>query len=229
MLSVWQHFPAYYRSLTRSKIFNRPSGPSLICIFLAIYDYIDYRKSHVSSCDRILNSFYSKAFQSRKRLLIVQCSAGRKYNHLISYARYRVPLLQETETNLKESSSYVVFVIHLPRHHIDTSVFGLQGGQWLSAHIDDLRESNIAPYVAMGKRISDLLCDLKSGESLSSSLLYQQLHSCIQTAASRLHKSEEQPSTRSVQRINILLDLIPKSSAQSGGKCMCASIYVPLR
>ena len=179
-----------------------------------------------------MNSFYSEAFQSRKRLLIVQCSAGRKHNNLISYARYRVPLLQETVTHLKEPSSYVVFVIHIPRHHIDTSVFGLQGGQWLSAHIDDLRESNIAPYVAMGKRISDLLCNpesLKSGESLSSSLLYQRLHSCIQTAASRLHKSEEQPSTRSVQRINILLDLIPKSSAQSGGTCMCACIYVPLR
>ena len=115
---------------------------------------------------------------------------------------------------MKEPSFYVVFVIHIPRHHVDTTVFGLQGGQWLSAHIDDLRESNIAPYMAMGKHISDLLCDpesLKSGKSLSSSLLYQRLHKCIPAAASRLQKSEEQPSTRSVQRISILLDLIPKS------------------
>ena len=169
------------------------------------------------------NPFYSEAFESRKRLLIVQCTTGSKQNHLISYARYRVPLLQETVTHKKDASSYVVFVIHIPRCHTDTSVVGLQGGQWLSAHIDDLRESSIAPYVAMGKHISDLLCDpesLTSGKFLSSSQLYHRLHSCIQTAASRLHESEEQPSTRSEQRINILLDLIPKSSAQSAGTFM---------
>ena len=94
-------------------------------------------------------SFHSEAFESRKRLLIIQCRAGSKHNHLISYARYRVPLLQETVTHKKDPNSYVVFVTHIPRRHIDTSVVGLQGGQWLSAHIDDLRESNIAPYVAM--------------------------------------------------------------------------------
>ena len=196
------------------------------------FDYIDYRKFHVSSCNITLlftNFFYySKAFKSGKRLLIVQCNAGRKHNHLISYARHRVPLLQETVTHLKEPSFYVIFVIHIPRHHIDTTVFGLQGGQWLSAHIDDLRESNIAPYMAMGKHISDLLCDpesLKSGKSLSSSLLYQRLHNCIPAAASRLQKSEEQPSTRSVQRISILLDLIPKSPR---GNYMYVCMYIPL-
>ena len=113
------------------------------------FDYIDYRKFHVSSCNITLlfmNFFYSKAFQAGKRLLIVQCNAGRKHNHLISYARHRVPLLQETVTHLKEPSSYVVFVIHIPHHHIDTTVFGLQGGQWLSAHIDDLRERHLQMY-----------------------------------------------------------------------------------
>ena len=199
-----------------------------MCMFLG---FDSYKMLNGSDCNFFCESFHSEAFESRKRLLIIQCRAGSKHNHLISYARYRVPLLQETVTHKKDPSSYVVFVTHIPRRHIDTSVVGLQGGQWLSAHIDDLRESNIAPYVAMGKHISDLLCNpefLTSGKSLSSSPLYQRLHSCIQTAASRLHESEEQPSTRSVQRINILLDLIPKSSAQSAGTCMCVCVHLPL-
>ena len=166
---------------------------------------------------------FSEALESRKRLLIVQCSAGRKYDHLIAYARYRVPLLQETVTPQRDPTSLVVFIIYIPRRHIDTSLVGLQGGHWLSAHIDDLREGSVATFSAMGKHISELLCScesLTSGKYHYSMPLYQRLHSCIQTAASRLHESEEQPSARSTQRISILLDLIPKTETQSAGHGM---------
>lgn len=168
--------------------------------------------------------YLSEVFESRKRLLLIQCGAGRKYDHLIAYARYRVPLLQETITRQKDPTCLVVFVIYIPRRQIDTSLVGLQGGHWLSAHIDDIREGTIETFSAMGKHISELLCDhesLTSGKVLYSMPLYQRLHSCIQTAASRLHESEEKPSARSTQRINILLDLIPKAAAQSTKHGMC--------
>lgn len=159
--------------------------------------------------------YLSEVFESRKRLLLIQCSAGRKYDHLIAYARYRVPLLQETITRKKDPTCLVVFIIYIPCYQIDTSLVGLQGGHWLSAHIDDIREGTIETFLAMRKDISEVLCEhesLTSGKVLYSMPLYQRLHNCIQTAASHLHESKEKPSARSTQRINILLDLIPEAA-----------------
>lgn len=74
-----------------------------------------------------------------KRLLIIQCAKGHEHTDLIACARYRV--MDERKSDKRQGDTHVVFIVQLPRFSGGTSFAAFQGGQWISAHIDDLHVS----------------------------------------------------------------------------------------
>lgn len=81
-------------------------------------------------------------------MLIIQCDSGHLYGDLIACARYRVDDEREKALLLRKSDygvTHVLFIVHLPRKELETrksgsSFVGFQGGAWISAHIDDIRQ-----------------------------------------------------------------------------------------
>ncbi len=82
------------------------------------------------------------------KLLIIQCDSGHLYGDLVACARYRVD--DEREKALRQRRphhgvTHVLFIVNLPRNKSDTGrsgskMVGFQGGAWISAHIDDIRQ-----------------------------------------------------------------------------------------
>ncbi|XP_077980164.1 E3 ubiquitin-protein ligase rnf213-alpha-like [Glandiceps talaboti] len=123
-----------------------------------IYDVAD----HLGLAGKVLlkNNVFLQAFQTEQqftrtvrdfftdsnlslmeRLLLVQCDSGDENTNLIACSRYIVQ--DERAQAIKQNKglwqpAHVVFIIQLPR--IAGGCFdGLQGGKWLSVHIDELR------------------------------------------------------------------------------------------
>lgn len=174
-------------------------------------------------------------------MLIVQCESGHLDGDLIACARYRIidertkaiekyknaenggQLVVDGERSmLNDGKSHVLLIIHLPRQAIATSFVGFQSDPWISAHIDELRESGddtINPFTANGKTISSLFFCMSSqllaaGSEMAQPLqhprlnLLKCLHRCIQPAVCKIASGKT--SRRGYDQVEILVDLIPK-------------------
>ena len=73
------------------------------------------------------------------RLLIIQCTKADENIDLIACARYRV--MDERKKKETNGVTHILFIVQLPRVNGGTSFSSFQGGQWVSAHIDDLHVS----------------------------------------------------------------------------------------
>ena len=73
------------------------------------------------------------------RLLIIQCTKADENIDLIACARYHV--MDECKKKETNGVTHIVFIIQLSRVIGGTSFSSFQGGQWVSAHIDDLHVS----------------------------------------------------------------------------------------
>jgi len=132
---------------------------------------------------------------------------------------------------------HVVFVVQLPRKSGGTNFVGFQGGNWISAHLDDLRaqkENEISFQNAIELSISEIFSSTYqqipselSEQNLDSSQVTEQsqqslfseiqpfkfnanrrLRDLIQMACSFLY-DKELNRQRTTERINILTDLVP--------------------
>lgn len=184
----------------------------------------------------LLFSTYSSAFEngSDHTLLLIQCDSGHLNGDLIAYARYRIYDLRAKAIEKQCSTTHVLFIIHLPRKTPTSSFVGFQGTPWICYHLDDLQECDEELFSlqdALLKPISelfysdsfksefifpDLLTDLEDQNSANGEVNknspYQcrRLHNCIQAAASKLRDTEDS-SERATQRIETLLQVLPKS------------------
>ena len=168
---------------------------------------------------------------------MIQCDSGHMAGDLIACARYRIYDLRATAA--QNLTTYVLFVIHLPRSNINCSFVGFQGDPWVSFHIDDIRPINdvsISVSQAVTMAISEVFVGKCNGEEfghsceegdLSSlepvdnknvciieSLSYGRLHGCIQAAASKLKDTTK----RCTERLSSLVCLIPKVSPNQQGE-----------
>lgn len=110
--------------------------------------------------------------------------------------------------------------------------FVLFPGVWLSVHIDDLRDTedmSLNLSVFCGMPISKLVPPAQSGietcESVNAQALTETAHlhslslvrSCVQKAVGLLRDPNDLTS-RSMQRMNILLGLLGENHGETGGK-----------
>lgn len=75
-------------------------------------------------------------------LLIIQSDSGHIYGDLIACSHYRIEDEREKAKKHTASRTHVLFIIHLPHKYDSTtrsSFVGFQGGNWIYAHIDDIR------------------------------------------------------------------------------------------
>ncbi|XP_052426303.1 E3 ubiquitin-protein ligase rnf213-beta [Carassius gibelio] len=152
-------------------------------------------------------------------------------NELIASAKY-CTMNEMLSLKSDECNFYTVFITKLTRigEHCRTSsnkYIGFQGGVWLSAHIDDLRDSsdmtlNLKAFsgIPISKLISQKVqSDVNESEEIDTSGPESEkgdsvhlhslslLRSCTQKAVSLLRDAGKKTS-RSVERINILFGLL---------------------
>lgn len=176
--------------------------------------------------------------------MIIQCDSGLMTGDLIACARYRIYDLK-AKAVAKETTTHVLFVIHLPRNKNNSSFVGFQGDPWVSFHIDDLRPTSdvsISVKDAISMKISELFIgnrhkdssedELDLPEDVSSienepielqrfsdierkTTCNRRLHGCIQAAASKLKDT----TRRCTERLTLLVRLIPEVSSNQRGEC----------
>ncbi|XP_077981891.1 E3 ubiquitin-protein ligase rnf213-alpha-like [Glandiceps talaboti] len=87
---------------------------------------------------------YFNVVSSKEKVLLIQCAMGNENINLIACSRYilldeRAEAAKRVAESGKLMSTHVVFIIQLP--YIAGGCFdGFQGGNWLSVHIDELRQ-----------------------------------------------------------------------------------------
>lgn len=176
------------------------------------------------------------AKENENVLIIINCQSGHQYCDLIACARYRtndemVKRFEETKSksNHRQSldscmksqpigATHVLFIIYLPRQTPPLSFVGFQGDPWLSAHIDELRETDaeISFFDTFSLPISELFYSPLSFEQQkaqhSHSFGYhKRLHSCVQAAVAKI---SPQLHGRGIEIVDVLLHLIPKHPPQ---------------
>ena len=120
------------------------------------------------------------------KLLIIQCDSGHLYGDLIACARYRVDDERERALLHKRShhgATHVLFIVNLPRRESDTSrrgskMVGFQGGVWISAHIDDIRQpckEKLTLEEARSAPIHELFYNMKFKSSAPNSEVHMSL------------------------------------------------------
>ena len=87
------------------------------------------------------------------------------YGDLIACARYRIDDERERAHSRANGRTHVLFIVYLPRRGdvIGSSFVGFQGGQWVSAHIDELQASSedaLSLHEALSAPISDLFYNM---------------------------------------------------------------------
>ena len=159
-------------------------------------------------------------------LLIIQCDAGHLNIDLIACARHRiiderVSALQMNSDTAPLQATHVVFIVQLPKQVGGTKFVGFQGAQWYSVHIDDLSPPKDfsftlpnAFYHSMSEIFGVNFTVAKSNHETLDAC--KRLHSLIQKATSRLQDNEKN-KRRTIQRIEILLDLIPEQDSDCSG------------
>ena len=161
-------------------------------------------------------------------ILIVQCDSGVDNFNLIAGARH---ILMEERNNAPEllglskiEPVHIVLVVQLPRIAGGCRNFvGFQGGQWMSVHIDELRPpGRNTPSInhLINRPISELFGDgneTRQKKTEVQLLAVNLLRNCVQAAACRIDNEGGTPD-RSIQRIELLLQLLPEDFEESGGK-----------
>ena len=158
--------------------------------------------------------------------MIVQCDNGHQNSDLIACARYRVIDERKKEDIL--GINHVAFVVQLPRISGGTSFASFQGGQWISAHIDDLKgcENTIAALrFALKKPASAFFRALfskalpPSAEFDPISLIYRCIHRALSELVSNQFKE------RVEELVEILLNLVPERSQVKDEDCCKLTIF----
>nr|XP_046210346.1 E3 ubiquitin-protein ligase rnf213-beta isoform X1 [Oncorhynchus gorbuscha]XP_046210347.1 E3 ubiquitin-protein ligase rnf213-beta isoform X1 [Oncorhynchus gorbuscha]XP_046210348.1 E3 ubiquitin-protein ligase rnf213-beta isoform X1 [Oncorhynchus gorbuscha] len=183
--------------------------------------------TEVSFCSKI-RAFLQDAGPSI-RILVVQMDIEDSHcsDELIASAKYCT--LNYLITLESDQSCYVVFITKLSRIQSGGSQYiGFQGGVWLSVHIDDLRDTedmSLNLSVFCGMPISKLVPPTQSGietcESVNAQAETAHLHSlslvrsCVQKAVGLLRDPNDLTS-RSMQRMNILLGLLGENHGEMG-------------
>ncbi|XP_077980129.1 E3 ubiquitin-protein ligase rnf213-alpha-like [Glandiceps talaboti] len=113
----------------------------------------------------------------REKVMIVQCESGHEYSNLIACAQYVIQdelsqaMENATRNNTPFIPTHVVFIIQLPRgRKTIRSYSGYQGGRWISAYVDDVRQEPFKMSSLIGffkKSIGDIFAanvQLKEGQ-----------------------------------------------------------------
>lgn len=187
--------------------------------------------TEVSFCSKIQSFLVESGLSLHILLVQMDMEESLCKNELIASAKYctmnEILSLKSDECNV-----YTVFITKLSRigEQCATSgnkYIGFQGGVWLSAHIDDLRDSddmslNLKAFcgIPISKLISQTIqSDVKQSEEMDASGPENErgdsvhlhslslIRSCTQKAASLLRDTGKKPS-RSIERMNILLGLL---------------------
>ena len=144
-------------------------------------------------------------------ILVVQCDSGNDSFNLIASARHI--LMEERKDAHTTEAVHIALVVQLPRIAGGCRNFvGFQGGRWMSTHIDELRPpARHTPSIEqlIDRPISEFFKSGNGGQSVG----VQTLRNCVQAAACRIdNEARSSSSDRSTQRIQILLNLLPKDS-----------------
>ncbi|XP_073773817.1 E3 ubiquitin-protein ligase rnf213-beta isoform X3 [Danio rerio] len=198
--------------------------------------------TEASFCNKI-QSFLRESGPSVHILLIqMDMEESLCKNELIASAKYctmnEILHLKSDECNI-----YTVFITKLSRIGEQcTSItgdkyIGFQGGVWLSAHIDDLRDSddlclNLKAFcgIPISQLISQTIeSDVKESDEMNTNRQQSEkgdsvhlhslslLRSCTQKAVSLLRDTDEKTS-RSMERMNILLGLLACDPGRTGAR-----------
>ena len=181
-------------------------------------------------CSRY-RSFFERIGGGCPGILIVQCDSGNENFNLIAGARH---ILMEERNNApkllgrtKIKPVHIALVVQLPRIVGGCRNFvGFQGGQWMSVHIDELRppgRKTPSIHHLINRPISELFGDgnetqLETTKEVQH-LAVNLLRNCVQAAACRIDSEGGTPD-RSTQRVELLLQLLPKDFEESRGKIM---------
>ncbi|XP_034563927.1 E3 ubiquitin-protein ligase rnf213-beta [Notolabrus celidotus] len=187
--------------------------------------------TEVSFCNKI-RSFLQKAGQSRHILLIqMDLEESECSDELIASAKY---CTMNYLMSLEDPTCWVIFIVKVSRISSHSQYIGFQGGVWQSFHIDDLRDSedmSLNLMVFCGTLISDLVnptpserledgeTSRKSGDSQTGKAHLRSLslvRSCIQKAVGLLRDTSDSKTSRSMQRMHILLTLLGTGKGQIG-------------
>ncbi|XP_058476821.1 E3 ubiquitin-protein ligase rnf213-beta isoform X2 [Solea solea] len=136
-------------------------------------------------------------------------------------------------TSLEGQTCWVMFIVKVSRIPSQSQYIGFQGGVWQSVHIDDLRDSadmSLNLSVFCGTLVSHLINPALSGQQdhgettrtvrdsrTDSAHLHgvSLVRSCLQKAVGLL-RDPSGVTSRSMQRINILLSLLGTGQGQTG-------------
>ncbi len=121
------------------------------------------------------------------KLLIIQCDSGHLYGDLVACARYRIDDERERALLQRKSDygvTHVLFIVNLPRKESDTSrsgskMVGFQGGAWISAHIDDIRQpckEELTLEEARSAPIHELFYNMKFNSSAPAVIASAEVH-----------------------------------------------------
>lgn len=114
------------------------------------------------------------------KLVIIQCDMGYVTDDLIACARHRIYDMRakvNTESSAEEATAtHVLFIVYLPVQTLQSSLIGYQGEPWISAHVDEIRqtsEGNLTVDIAQGVSISKLFYGPLEDSSL---IKYQEIY-----------------------------------------------------
>ncbi|XP_056089655.1 E3 ubiquitin-protein ligase rnf213-beta [Rhinichthys klamathensis goyatoka] len=195
--------------------------------------------TEVSFCSKIRSFLMDSGLSLHILLVQMDMEESLCKNELIASAKY-CTMNEILSLKSEECNVYTVFITKLSRigEQCTTSgnkYIGFQGGVWLSAHIDDLRDSddmslNLTAFcgIPISKLISQTIqSDVKQSEEMDTSGPESErgdsvhLHSlsliraCTQKAASLLRDIGKKTS-RSMERMNILLGLLGGDAGRIG-------------
>lgn len=190
-------------------LINLQAGLYLLCI-INVKDYKLFL---------IFSTVFAKRDSRKETLLIIQCESGHLYSDLIACAHYKVhdvlDRAQRSSSMDSNSMTHVLFIVNLPSNlHNQCNFVGFQGDLWISLHLDELwpvDESNFDIHAISEYTMSEMFIGQKLNHPEHISPQHQRLHYCIHAAVSRLSSRLSNPS-RAIERVRLLLDLIPKSS-----------------
>ncbi|KAM3838360.1 E3 ubiquitin-protein ligase rnf213-beta-like, partial [Diretmus argenteus] len=181
--------------------------------------------TEVSFCSKI-RSFLQDTGPSL-HILLVQMDLDESHcsDELIASAKY---CTMNYLMSLDDQTCCVVFIAKLSRIPSRSQYIAFQGGVWHSVHIDDLRDTedmSLNLSVFCGTLVSKLLHPAQSGRNCRSSKQSKShlhslslLRSCIQKAVGLLREPSDLTS-RSMQRMHILLALLGKEGQEHTGAC----------
>lgn len=150
-----------------------------------------------------------------KNVLIIQCECGHFYQDLITcarftiideYSKYITPASGENSKSLSLQPFHIILIIQIPKI-AGGCLSGFQTSKWYCYHIDDIQDNlfvgNIFNY--KDKSLGELFHEANSDSNFAQ-MFVSMLKSVIYVACSKV--TDEKVNDRSIQRIEILLNLL---------------------